>query len=424
MLVSARCAISRGPLFAHRRRLAGELQHRVGDRERFGHLGACGEKNPAAEQRREAPRIVAELLAQLLRPGIGLADLRRGEAARRDQGGAQRGLQAELGAAAMRARRKALQQGQRLAEVRDRLLGRAARHREVARLAPELDRLLVEPGLCVVIGDQLGIGLHDLGKIGGQRARDAAVDLLAARPQQRVVGGLLHQGVLEGVGGVRRIAAPEHEARLGQLVERALQLVLGQPGDRFEQLVGELAADHRRDLRYVLDRDQPVEARHQRILQGRRDRQPVEPAGQDPAIAPIGQEIRIQHRLGQLLDEQRHALGLGHDLVGERCGQGLVRRHLRHQRGALPLAERRQRECREPRAAGMRRCRLRSRRDDHEDRQGGDPVDQQLQKLHRRRVDPMHVLDHDQQRPARRHALDPRAPAPRAGAPCADAATA
>ena len=86
-----------------------------------------------------------------------------------------------------------------------------------------------------------------------------------------MVGGVLNQGVLETVDGVGRAAAPKHELRGDELVEPALQLLSRPVGDCGDELVGELAADHSADLGKLLDRGQPVEPRHQRIVQVRRD---------------------------------------------------------------------------------------------------------------------------------------------------------
>ena len=46
------------------------------------------------------------------------------------------------------------------------------------------------------------------------------------------------------------------------------------------------------------------------VVQRRRDRQRRQRAGQLVVIAGVGEQARFEHRLGQLLDEQRHAVGL------------------------------------------------------------------------------------------------------------------
>ena len=139
-------------------------------------------------------RSVAHLPAELPGALVGLPGFLGREAPRRDQRRAEADLQADLGAVAMRTLLELGQRLQRAREMGDRLLGRRARHRQLARLAPELDRLLVETAFGAVMGDQLGVVLQHLGEVGREGARDAGVELLAPLAQHRPVGGLLHQG--------------------------------------------------------------------------------------------------------------------------------------------------------------------------------------------------------------------------------------
>ena len=77
-------------------------------------------------------------------------------------------------------------------------------------------------------------------------------------------------------------------------------------------------------------RRQAVEPRHQRVLKGRWDRQrrqsPVEPI----ALGVLDEDVPFQHRLGELLDEQRVAVGLGDNLVHHFGGQRTAASHPRH----------------------------------------------------------------------------------------------
>ena len=94
--------------------------------------------------------------------------------------------------------------------------------------------------------------------------------------------------MLEAVGRVGRRAAAEDQLGGDQLVEAACQLrPRGTVGDRGEQLVGELAADRRADLGDLLDRGQPVEPRHQRVVQGRRNGERRQRARQLVVVAGV-----------------------------------------------------------------------------------------------------------------------------------------
>ena len=174
--------------------------------------------------------------------------------------------------------------------------------------------LVVQTRRCVVLGEQLGLGGSCLWKPLLEHPGDAGMELLASGFEERLVGNVLHHGVLEGVNGIRRDAVAEDQLRSDQLVETRAQLILGPVGDRGEQRMGKLAADHRPELRHLLHRGEAVEPRHQRIVQRCRNRERRQRARKFVVIARVGQKTGFHHRLGQLLDEQRRAIGLGHDL--------------------------------------------------------------------------------------------------------------
>jgi hypothetical protein len=118
-------------------------------------------------------------------------------------------------------------------------------------------------------------------------------------------------------------------------------------GDGGDLLVGKLAPDRRTDLRDLLDRRETIEPRHQRVAQRERDRQRACAPSVFPAIANIPEVRGFQDRLGQLLDEQRHTVGLAEDLFYQVGGQGLAASQPRHHhRGLRPgqLSKRERRE--------------------------------------------------------------------------------
>jgi hypothetical protein len=85
-------------------------------------------------------------------------------------------------------------------------------------------------------------------------------------------------------------------------------------GNGAYQLVGEFAADRGADLGDLLDRRQPVETRGQRILQCRRNGERRQRPVDAPALRSGDEQAALEHRLGQFLDKERHAVGLGDDL--------------------------------------------------------------------------------------------------------------
>ena len=91
--------------------------------------------------------------------------------------------------------------------------------------------------------------------------------------------------------------------------------------DCVQHIVGKFAAKYGADLDDLLGRPQPIQPRHQRVMQRRRDL-----ARRKLPIAAL------EHRPRQLLDEQRHATGtLDHQRDGL-LRQCLLRRHLGHHR--------------------------------------------------------------------------------------------
>ena len=173
-----------------------------------------------------------------------------------------------------------------------------------------------------------GLRLLERGEFFIDCARHQPVQILAPTLEQRLVGRIADQGVLELVGSLRRDPTHIEELRIRQAAQRALEIRLANRGDRVEQCVGKIAANHGADLRNLLGRPQPVQPRHQRIVQGRRDLAPCEP-----------RTAALEHRARQLLDEERHsssAIDHRRDGLGR---QGLARCHLFHHRADVARAQ-------------------------------------------------------------------------------------
>ena len=75
--------------------------------------------------------------------------------------------------------------------------------RPLPRPLPVADRLLREPRLRVVVRQQLGLRLDDLGKLRLQHLGNALVVLLPRALEQRLIGRLLDQRMLEDVRRLR-----------------------------------------------------------------------------------------------------------------------------------------------------------------------------------------------------------------------------
>jgi hypothetical protein len=81
-----------------------------------------------------------------------------------------------------------------------------ALQRPLPGLLPQGQRLGRTARLGVVVRDHLGRRHHGLGKAGFEQGSHLLVILLAGAPEQRLISGVLHQGMLKGVGGPGRPA--------------------------------------------------------------------------------------------------------------------------------------------------------------------------------------------------------------------------
>ena len=78
--------------------------------------------------------------------------------------------------------------------------------------------------------------------------------------EQRLIRRILDQGVLELVGRLGRDAARIDEFRVCELRQRGLQFRFAHSCDRVQQFVGELTSNHRRELRDLSRRSEPVQS--------------------------------------------------------------------------------------------------------------------------------------------------------------------
>ena len=141
-----------------------------------------------------------------------------------------------------------------LREVTDRFhMGRAPSG-ALAGPLPVAHGLLRQARLGVVVRQQLGLRLGEVGKALGHHLRRALVVLLPGAPQQRLIGRILHQGMLERIGGLRRHAPLVEHLGLHQLPQATpeRQLVHGRHGP--QQLIGKRPPQHRPELRHRLTR--------------------------------------------------------------------------------------------------------------------------------------------------------------------------
>ena len=196
--------------------------------------------------------------------------------------------------------RQRVQHLQPPAEVRHRFPIGGPHIAALAGPLPVLHGLLGKAGLGSVMRQQFGLRLHRLG-VRGQRLGQLRMIALPRARQQRLIGHLLGQGVLEGVGTLRKEARLVEELGGLEVRQAAMQRRLGQLGDGLQQGQGHLGADDRGGLQELLLLwGQPVDACRQYRLYRRRHLD-----GRQALRQPIGTRLAHQH---PALHQGAHAL--------------------------------------------------------------------------------------------------------------------
>ena len=259
-------------------------------------------------------------------------------------------------------------------------------------------RPVVKSRLGRVMSQQVRHCLAGVGAAARQRGDDAPVQPPPFSPQQRAVGGILHQRVLAGIAHVGRRAAGEQEAGADQPVQCLPDHPLGQFRHCEQQVFGEFPPDRGADLRHLPRCRNAVETRHQQRLQaGRHDRR---------RPRAVGRRRPVQHRLGEFLGEQRHAVGLPGDPLQQRGRQRTGAGDLRREFCRLLPVEPAQGD---QAGAGMTdpgRHEFRAIGDNEQNRQPRQPVDQPVEQFQRAGVGPVRVLEHHQRGPLARQRIE------------------
>ena len=95
-----------------------------------------------------------------------------------------------------------------------------ARHCQVARPLPILDRNISLSGLCEVMRHEFGLGAYDFREMGLVRCCDPSMQLLAVSPKQSGICNILHQCVLEGILCIGWRTTPEEKLSANKLLQR------------------------------------------------------------------------------------------------------------------------------------------------------------------------------------------------------------
>ena len=231
---------------------------------------------------------------------------------------------------------------------------------------------------------------------GTGRIEEGVALLQRADEQAQAIGFAFgHALVLAQLGGVLLLAGDPDRAREAGLRAVDAAQRWGERGNEAWAfcLLGDAAAA-RRDRREGETRYLEALAIAGQLGMAPVRARPVKVKGVDT----VAQHARFDDRLCHLLDEQRHSVGPGDDLVEQRLGQSFAAGDVRHDRlcGGAPQPV--QRQPGDHRMAAERGDKDRTSGDHHENACALHAVERQLDQLQCRRIDPMRVLDHPERR--------------------------
>ena len=203
----------------------------------------------------------------------------------------------------------------------------AGLHQITERPRPVLRFRKVVSEHLVLIGQAVCVELLD-----GQR--DEVMEVLAPLDEERVVGDVVSERVLEHVRQLGEQALLVDELDSLELAQELLVLT-PDVADTVEEAARELPADHRRELERLLGRfRQSIDARHDDVLDRVGNDDALEQGGEDVAAALQPDGADLLERLHDFFDEEGIALGLLGDESLERVGETLGRKHAPSHLGA------------------------------------------------------------------------------------------
>ena len=138
--------------------------------------------------------------------------------------------------------------------------------------------------------------------------------------QKAGIGRVANQRVLELVRQRRRVPSFCHETAAHEPSQLVVQVCLGTVRDMRKHRIGKLAPNHGANLGDFLRGPQPVEARHQGVLQRIRDFEVARRRSQRIELLQFG---HLDDVLGQVFDEQRQPVGPFGDRGHRAAGDGM-----------------------------------------------------------------------------------------------------
>src|SRR5262249_53560882 len=132
--------------------------------------------------------------------------------------------------------------------------------RPLSCFTPQARSLLNLPSLSAVTRQQLRPTIGNICELAFERLSDAGMERASRLTEQRAIGRILHQGMLEQISRMRWHALPGEQARFDETAERQFPLRLTR--NCSQQGMGELPPNRRPDLCHFLAGAEPVEPGH------------------------------------------------------------------------------------------------------------------------------------------------------------------
>ena len=230
------------------------------------------------------------------------------------------------------------------------------------------------------------------------------MELASRLAQQQTISRVLYQGMLEQITRVRRHTLPEQQTCPNDTVEFRFELCLRLAGDSRQQGMREFASNRRPDLSQLLGGTEPVEPRHKRCMQARRD---CHCRRGNQGRRPLGLAFAccLQHRLCHLLHEQGDAVGALDDVLPDIGRQRLVPDDVVDQGADFTGGQRGEGEGGHMRLSDPGRLEFRPERHDEQRAEAPNPVNGPTEHFQAGGVGPMRILEDDQHRTLARQGL-------------------
>src|SRR5262249_40946478 len=142
--------------------------------------------------------------------------------------------------------------GKRTVQLSRRFYQRRALQGPLSYLAPQHRGLLHQAGFRAMMRQQLWPALGNLYELAFKDFGNTGVKLTSGLSQQRGIRGVLHQGMLEQVAGMRLHALAGQQACMNKAIERRFQLLSAFASNRSQYGMRKLPTNRRPNLRHLL----------------------------------------------------------------------------------------------------------------------------------------------------------------------------